>query len=63
MGFFKLLYRLPGRIVPSAEQAVLASSVVQSEVPGQTVMDAGSMSAALAEMQGGPEADSDRTEP
>ncbi|HEU5215452.1 MAG TPA: hypothetical protein VFU30_07920 [Gaiellaceae bacterium] len=64
MGVFKWLYRLPGRIVSSTERAVVASSVVQSETLGQTVMDPGSMSSAIAELQGGQSeagsADSDR---
>jgi hypothetical protein len=57
--FFKWLYRLPGRIVSSTERTVVASSVVQSETAGQTVIDPGLLSAAIAELQGGrAEADS-----
>jgi hypothetical protein len=58
MGFFKWLYRQPGRINRSVEKTVVASAVVQGEAPGQTVVDPGAMNAALGEMQGGqPEGD------
>jgi hypothetical protein len=52
VGFFKWLYRLPGRIDRSVEKTVIASSVVQGESMGATQLDPGAMNAALGEIEG-----------
>jgi hypothetical protein len=51
MGFFRWLYRLPGRIDRSIEKTALASSVIESEGTGQLNLDPGAMNAALGEME------------
>ncbi|MFL5942770.1 MAG: hypothetical protein ACJ75L_05850 [Gaiellaceae bacterium] len=60
IGFFRWLYRLPGRFDRSMEKTALASSVIQSEGIGQLNIDPGAMNAALGEMEarGSREADS-----
>jgi hypothetical protein len=61
VGFFKWLYRLPGRIDRNMENAVIASSVVQSESMGGTQVDPGAMNTALDEIEGsGSDAEEDR---
>jgi hypothetical protein len=52
VGFFKWLYRLPGRIDRNMEKSVLAPSVVQSESMGGMQVDPGAMNAALGEIEG-----------
>ena len=48
MGFFKWLYRLPGRIDRSMEKTALAASVVQGEGRGGTHVNTQMVNAALA---------------
>jgi hypothetical protein len=64
MGFFKWLYRLPGRINPSMEKTALAASVVESEGMGGTQWNMPSVNTALREMEtdGAGEGDSTATE-
>jgi hypothetical protein len=52
VGFFKWLYRLPGRIDRSMERTALASSVVQSEGLGGTHPSAIGVKAVLGEIEG-----------
>lgn len=59
MGFFRWLYRLPGRLDRSMEKTALASSVVQSEGIGQVHLDPVAMNAALGEMEGSGSRESD----
>jgi hypothetical protein len=60
MGFFRWLYRLPGRIERNMEKTAIASSVVTGEGMGGTHVDVTAMNAAAAEMKGSgqPEGDS-----
>ena len=52
VGFFKWLYRLPGRIDRSMEETALASSVIQSEGLGGTHANAMGVKAVLGEIEG-----------
>lgn len=51
MGFFKWVYRLPGRVNRSMEKTALAASVVESEGMGGTQWNMPSVNAALREME------------
>lgn len=51
MGFFRWLYRLPGRIDRSMEKPALASSVIEGEGIGQLNVDPVALNAALGEME------------
>jgi hypothetical protein len=51
VGFFKWLYRLPGRIDRSMEKTALASSVTQSEGTGGTHPNAVGVKTALGEIE------------
>lgn len=48
MGFFRWLYRLPGRIDRNMERTALAASVVEGEGRGGTHVNAQMVNAALA---------------
>ena len=48
MGFFRWLYRLPGRIDRSMERTALAASVVEGEGMGGTQLNTQMVNAALA---------------
>jgi hypothetical protein len=48
MGFFRWVYRLPGRIDRSMEKTALATSVVKGEGRGGTQLNTQMVSAALA---------------
>jgi len=47
MGFFRWLYRVPGRVERNMEKTALASSVVESEGMGGTHVNPQSMNEAL----------------
>ena len=51
MGFFRWLYRLPGRIERSMEKTALAGSVVESEGMGGTHVNPQSMNEALGMLE------------
>lgn len=63
MGFFKWLYRLPGRIDRSMEKTALASSVVQSEGIGGTHPNAMGVKAVLGEIDATERHDGDSENP
>lgn len=48
MGFFRWLYRVPGRIDRSMEKTALAASVVEGEGMGGTQLNTQMVNAALA---------------
>jgi len=52
MGFFRWLYRLPGRIGRSMERTALASSAVQGEGMGGTHVDPTAVNAVRDEIEG-----------
>jgi hypothetical protein len=51
MGFFKWLYRLPGRLNRSIEKTALASSVVRGEGMDGTQFNLTSVNLALSEIE------------
>ena len=62
MGFFKWLYRLPGRIERNMEKTAVASSVVESEGMGGTHVDVTAMKSALGEMEGSGQREGDSSQ-
>jgi hypothetical protein len=64
MGFFRWLYRLPGRIDRNMEKTALAASVVEGEGMGGTQLSTQMVNAALArtEPSGAREEESDEAE-
>jgi hypothetical protein len=51
MGFFRWLYRVPGRIDRSMEKTALAASVVEGEGMGGTQLNTQMVNAALARIE------------